>query len=245
MKFKIKFIQPGLAVILILMVLINLSSCVKKDPITRITQVLFVPLSPNTSPVDFSANGTLLATTVGYSTTTGTVRYTFPYFTLEPRNGSVISYNITGTNKAYASVTKDLEENKVYSTFLIDSLNKIKAVVVNDNLTDPTPGKVKIRFFHFSANTPALDVVNSATSTTMFTNRSFNDQVSNPVYENFIEIDPGTYTFIFKNITTGAVIYTTTAQALITDRIYTLAIRGFTGGTLTQAIGGFIYANKP
>ena len=79
----------------------------------------------------------------------------------------------------------------------------------------------------------------------MFTNRSFNDQASVPAYENFIEIDPGNYTFIFKNITTGAVVYTTSAQPLLTDRIYTLAIRGFNGGTTTQAIGGFVYANKP
>ena len=245
MKFKRKYILTRVAAILFAVVLINISGCVKKDPIGRITQVLFVPLSPNTSSVDFSVNGNLFATTVPYSTTTGTLRYAFPYYTMEPKNGSIISYNITGTNTPYASVTKDLEENKVYSTFLIDSLVRIKAVVVNDNLTAPTLGKVKIRFFHFSVNTSALDVVNSATSTNMFSNRSFNDQASNPSYENFIEIDPGNYTFIFKNITTGAVIYTTTAQALLTDRIYTLAIRGFNGGTGTQAIGGFVYANKP
>ena len=245
MKFKSKYVQIWVVTILFSIVLLNISGCVKKDPVGRITQVLFVPLSPNTSPVDFSINGSLFATTVAYSTTTGTLRYTFPYYTLEPKKGSIISYNITGTTTAYASVIKDLEENKVYSTFLIDSLNKIKAVVVNDDLTDPRPAKVKIRFFHFSVNTPALDVVNSATTATMFTNRSFNDQASNPVYENFIEIEPGSYTFIFKDITTGAVIYTTTAQTLLPDRIYTLAVRGFTGGTTTQAIGGFVYANKP
>ena len=65
------------------------------------------------------------------------------------------------------------------------------------------------------------------------------------VYENFMEIDPGAYTFIFKNVTTGAVIYTTPAQTLVTDRIYTLAIRGFNGGTAAQSIGAWVYPNKP
>ena len=225
--------------------LLTIFGCLKKDPESKITQVLFVPLSPNATAVDFSINSTLYATTVNYSTTTGTVRYSFPYYTLEPRAGSVIAYNSSGSNIAFASVTRDLEENKVYSTFLIDSVLKAKAVIVMDDLSDPTPGKVKIRFFHFSPNTVPLDVVNSATSVKMFANRSFNDQVTTTSHENFMEIDAGTYTFIYKNVTTGATIYTTSAQVLLPDRIYTLAVRGFTGGTGTQAIGGWVYPNKP
>ena len=88
-------------------------------------------------------------------------------------------------------------------------------------------------------------MVNSATSVKMFANRSFNDQVATTSYENFIEIDAGTYTFLFKNAGTGATIYTTSAQVLLPDRIYTLAVRGFTGGAGTQAIGGWVYPNKP
>ena len=245
MKFLQKYVQVFLALILIILSGSGMQSCIEKDPPTRITQVLLVPLSPNAGPVDFSINGSLYATTVNYSTTVGTVRYTLPYFTVSPNAASTIAYNITGSTTAFASVMANLQENKVYSTFLIDSLSKIKAVVVNDDLTDPKPGKVKIRFFHFSPNTPALDVINSATGDKLFLNRSFNDQEANMVYENFMEIDPGAYTFIFKNVTTGAVIYTTPAQTLVTDRIYTLAIRGFNGGTAAQSIGAWVYPNKP
>lgn len=245
MKFKRTHLQTAVTFIIITSALVNFSGCVKKDPESRITQVLLVPLSPNATACDFSINGTLYATTVGYSTTTGTVRYTLPYYTLEPKAGSVIAYNVTGTNNAFASVTGDLEEDRVYSTFLIDSILKAKAVIVRDDLSEPTPGKVKIRFFHFSANTPALDVVNSANSAKLFANRTFNDQVATTSYENFIEIDAGTYTFIFKNTVTGATVYTTSAQSLLPDRIYTLAVRGFTGGAGTQAIGAWIYPNKP
>lgn len=221
------------------------SGCIKKDPESKIAQVLLVPLSPNATAVDFSINGTLFATTVNYSTTTGTIRYTLPYYTVEPKAGSIIAYNLTGTPTVLASGTKDLEDEKVYSTFLIDSASKAKVAIVNDDLSDPTPGKVKIRFFHFSANTVPLDVSIQGSTGKLFTNRSFNDQAGNAEREKFIEIDAGTYTFLFTNASTGATVYTTSAQTLLPDRIYTIAVRGFTGGAGTVAIGAWVYPNKP
>jgi len=236
--FKSNILHLIIAVIL-------LSGCVKKDPISSIAQVLLVPLSPNAPSVDFSIKGALTATTVGYSTTTGSVRYTLPYYTITPSASTTVAYNLTGTSNALASVTKDIAEDNVYSTFLIDSVGKAKAVIVSDDLTEPNPGKIKIRFFHFSPNTVPMDVVISGATTKLFAGRSFNDQATNASFEKFIEIDPGTYTFQFLNASTGVVLYTTTAQTLLTERIYTLAARGFTGGTGTQAIGAWVYPNKP
>ena len=226
-------------------ILSAISGCIEKDPPSKITQVLLVPLSPNAPACDFSINGSLYATTVGYSTTTGTIRYTLPYYTITAKTGSIVAYNNTGTNIPFASVTTDLQDEKVYSTFLIDSIGKAKAVVVNDDLADPTPAKTKIRFFHFSPNTVPLDVTITGATGKLFANRSFNDQAANKDFENFIEIDPGTYTFNFLNVSTGATVYTTSAQVLLPDRIYTIAVRGFTGGTGTQAIGAWVYPNKP
>jgi len=226
------------------------SGCIKKDPESKIAQVLLVHLSPNAASVDFSINGTLYATSVAYTTQTAstftpTIRYTLPYYTVEPKPGSTIAYNLTGTPTALASGTKDLEDEKVYSTFLIDSANKLKVAIVNDDLSDPTPGKVKIRFFHFSPNTVPLDVSIQGGTGKIFTNRSFNDQVGNAEREKFIEIDAGTYTFLFTNNSTGATVYTTSSQVLLPDRIYTIAVRGFTGGAGTLAIGAWVYPNKP
>lgn len=232
--------------------LLTISGCLKKDPESSIAQVLLVPLTPNIIPTtitpailcDFSINGTLYATLVGYNSTAGTVRYTFPYYTIEPKAGSTIAYNVTGTPNKYASVSKDLEADKVYSTFMIDTIGKIKAVIVTDDLTDPAPGKVKIRFFHFSTNAPTLDVIIQGTTNKLFANRSFNDQVANTAYESFIEIDPGTYTFLFNNASTGATVYTTSAQLLLPDRIYTIAARGVVGN-VTSPVGAWVYPNKP
>lgn len=227
------------------LLLLFVTGCVKKDPESRITQVLLVPLSPNATPCDFSINGTLYATTIGYSTTTGTVRYTLPYYTIEPKAGSTIAYNISGFPTPFATITKDLQEDNVYSTFLIDSVSKVKAVIVTDDLSEPTPGKAKIRFFHFSPNAPAVDVVIQGTTTKLFANRSFNDQVANTANEKFIEIDPGNYTFLFNVAATGATAYTASSQTLLPDRIYTIAARGFVGGAGSQALGAWVYPNKP
>jgi hypothetical protein len=222
-----------------------LGACVKKDPLSRIAQVLLVPLSPNTPAIDFSINNTLFATIVGYSTTTGTVRYTLPYYTIEPKE-SKVAYNLSGTNNAVASVMASLEEDKVYSTFLIDSFSKAKAVIVNDDLSDPlTPGKVKIRFFHFSPNAPAVDVRVVGATTNLYSNRTFNDQSTNTSHQGFIEVDPGSYSYEIRLAGTSTVVYTIPAQSLLPDRIYTIAARGFVGGAGSQALGGWVYPNKP
>jgi hypothetical protein len=226
-------------------VLATFAGCVKKDPIRPSAQVLFVPLSPNSTAVDFSLNGSLVGTTFNYSATVGTVRYTIPYFIFEPKASNTFAYNFTGGSIVAGSVTQAVNDEEAYSTFLIDSIGKAKVAIVKDDLAETTPGKVKIRFFHFSPNTVPMDVTIQGATSKLFVNRSFNDQATTASYQNFIEIDPGTYTFVFSNATTGAMLYTTSAQVLLTDRIYTLAARGFTGGAGNQALGAWVYPNKP
>lgn len=218
-------------------------SCIKKDPISRITQVLMVPLSPDALAVDFKINNTLFATTVGYSTTTGTVTYTLPYYTVAPGTTNVY-YNLTGTPNAYASKESETLEDNAYSTFLIDSVKRAKLAWVVDDLEEPTPGKVKIRFFHFSANAPAVDVVAVATGAKWFANRTFNDQEGKPELQSFIEVDPGTYTFAFRLANTSTAAYTTSSITLLPDRIYTLAARGVVGGAGSKALGAWLYPNR-
>ena len=133
MKIKMSYL---LVIFSIGFVLFVDSGCIKKDPESKIAQVLLVHLSPNAAPVDFSINGTLYATSVAYTTQTAstftpTIRYTLPYYTVEPKPGSTIAYNLTGTPTALASGTKDLEDEKVYSTFLIDSASKLKVAIMD------------------------------------------------------------------------------------------------------------------
>ena len=217
-------------------------SCVKKDPLAQISQVLMVPLSPDAAPVDFIINDQVQATTVGYSATVGTATYTFPYYTIAPGTTSV-SYNVTGSSTSYASGSGTIEPETAYSTFLIDSAKRTKLAMVKDNVSEPRPGKVKIRFFHLSPNAPALDVIKSG-GASIFSNRSFNDQ-TNTAFQEFIEVDPGPYQFVFRTAGTTTVLYTTSTLNLLADRVYTLAARGSVGGTGNKALGGWWYANRP
>ncbi len=233
--------------------------CVEKDPIRKSAQVLFVPLSPNSTGVDFLINNNRVGTTfnygtTGYSTTIGssTGSYRVPYFIFEPSASNTIAYNFTGGNNVAGSISQAVNDEEAYSTFLIDSIGKAKVAIVKDDLSETTPGKVKIRFFHFSPNTVPMDVTIQGATSKLFVNRIFNDQATTASHQNFIEIDPGTYTFVFTNATTNATLFTTSAQVLLPERIYTLAARGFTGGTVGvgttvvhQALGAWIYPNKP
>ncbi|MBC7850127.1 MAG: DUF4397 domain-containing protein [Chitinophagaceae bacterium] len=236
---KIKSVFPVLGMALVLAT----GSCIKKDPLARISQVLLVPLSPDAGAVDFSINDQLVATTVNYPSAAGTATYSLPYYTITPGNTSV-KYNITGSPVTYAEITSSIEDDNAYSTFLIDSISRIKAVIVKDNVTAPPEGKVKLRFFHFSPNAPAMDVTRGATGPALFTNRAFNDQ-GNAAFQEFIVVDPGLTTFVFKTTGTSTVLYTTASLNLLPDRVYTLAARGVVGGAGAKALGALWYANRP
>lgn len=218
-------------------------SCVKKDPLAQISQVLMVPLSPDAAAVDFVINDLVQATTVNYSSTVGTATYSFPYYTITPGNTKV-TYNLSGTTTAYATVTGPVDPETAYSTFLIDSVKRAKLVMTKDDVSEPPEGKVKLRFLHFSPNAPAMDVSKSG-GAILFTNRGFNDQVSNTAFQKFIVVDPGSYQFVFKTSGTTTTLYTTSTLNLLPDRIYTLAARGVIGGATNKALGALWYANRP
>jgi hypothetical protein len=202
-----------------------------------------VPLSPDAAAVDFVINDLVQATTVNYSSTVGTAIYSFPYYTITP-GSTKVTYNLSGTTTAYATVTGPIDPETAYSTFLIDSVKRAKLVITKDDVSEPREGKVKLRFLHFSHNAPAMDVSKSG-GATLFTNRSFNDQEGNAAFQKFIEVDPGSYQFIFKTSGTTTTLYTTSTINLLPDRIYTLAARGAVGGAGNKALGAWWYANRP
>jgi hypothetical protein len=226
---------------------ITIAGCVKKEPLVRRAQISFAPLSPNSQAVNFGFNSDLFATQVNYNTTVGTVRYTFPYYSVLPGTAD-IKYNNQTTNIPLASFNgKVLEDEKVYSSFYVDSVSKAKVIIVNDDLDiEEGSGYIKIRFFNFIANSPNVDVYQVGGPTTpIWSNRGFETQQTATANEKFITMPSGTYVFEVRNSATGALITTITSQVYLSDRIYTIAARGFIGGTSTQAVGGWVYPNLP
>jgi hypothetical protein len=199
------------------------------------SQVMVVHASPNAPNVDVRINNSIALTNVAYPTNSS---YT------QVNSGSTnIKVSPTGTTTYVIDATVNLEANKNYSVFAIDSVSKIKAAVVTDDLTAPAAGKAHVRFFHFSANAPAVDIAVTGGSV-LFGNRSFNDQATNTALSNFTAVNAGAYNLEVRAAGTNTVVLSLPNINLAAGKIYTVFAKGFVGGTGVQALGAQIIANN-
>jgi hypothetical protein len=149
----------------------------------------------------------------------------------------------TGSTNYVIDATVDLKSNMNYSVFAIDSVAKIKAAVVTDDLTAPAAGKAHVRFFHFSPNAPAVDIAVTG-GPVVFSNRMFNDQATNNALQNFTPLDAGTYNLEVRLAGTNTVVLSLPKVMLTAGKIYTVFAKGFVGGTGMQALGAQVITNN-
>jgi hypothetical protein len=132
-----------------------------------------------------------------------------------------------------------------YSLFLIDSVNKLQTTYISDStLKAPDADSLKLRFFHFCTNEPALDLAESGGGPVLFSNRTFNDVSTTPSYARFSYLPPGTYSFEIRLAGTSTVIATMPSITLNGGKIYTLFAKGFAGGINNQTPAIGIIANN-
>lgn len=199
------------------------------------SQVMVVHASPNAPNVDVRINNTIALTNVPYPNNSS-------YSTVN--SGSTnIKVSPTGTTTYVIDATVNLEANKNYSVFAIDSVSKLKAAVVSDDLTAPASGKAHVRFFHFSANAPAVDIAVTG-GAVLFSNRTFNDQSTNASKASFTPLNAGTYNLEVRAAGTNTVVLSLPNISLAAGKIYTVFAKGFLGGTGAQALGAQIIANN-
>lgn len=214
-----------------------LASCSKEDDVAAPTsaRVMVVHASPNAPAVDVRVNNTVALSNVAY-----------------PANSSYSSINAGSTNIKVSpagstnyviDATLDLKSNTNYSVFAIDSVSKIKAAVVMDDLTAPAAGKSHVRFFHFSPNAPAVDIAVTG-GPVLFSNRMFNDQSTNSSLSNFTPVDAGTYNLEVRLAGTNTVVLSLPNVMLTAGKIYTVFAKGFVGGTGMQALGAQVIVNN-
>jgi hypothetical protein len=196
-------------------------------------RVMVVHASPNAPAVDVRVNNNVARTGLAYPTNTG-------YVTV---NSGANNFKVspTGTTTYVIDANVNLDPNGNYSVFAVDSVSKIKAAVVADNLAAPAAGKAHIRFFHFSPNAPAVDIL--AGSTVLFPNRTFNDQ-SNASLAAFTPVDAGTYTVNVRLTGTSTIALSIPNVQLQAGKIYTVFAKGFAGATGAQALGAEIIVNN-
>ncbi len=114
---------------------------------------------------------------------------------------------------------------------------------MGDDLTAPAAGKAHVRFFHFSANAPAVDIAVTG-GAVLFANRSFNDQGTNTAAANFTPLNAGSYNLQVRVAGTNTVVLSLPGVVLTEGKIYTVFAKGFLGGTGNQALGAQIIMNN-
>ena len=224
-------------VVSVVAVLLVFTACNKNDDQNDMSksQVMVVHASPNAPNVDVRINNSVALTNVAYPSNSS---YT------QLNSGSTnIKVSPTGTTNYVIDATVNLDANKNYSVFAIDSVSKIKAAVVSDDLTTPASGKAHVRFFHFSANAPAVDIAVTG-GAVLFSNRKFNDQATNASLASFTPLNAGTYNLEVRAAGTNTVVLALPNISLTAGKIYTVFAKGFLGGTGTQALGAQIIANN-
>ena len=112
-----------------------LASCDKDDDNATPpqAQVMVVHASPDGPAVDVRVNNTLALSNVTYPSNS-------PY-TPVSAGSTNIKVSPAGTTTYVIDATVNLEAEKNYSVFAIDSVSKIKAAAVTDDLTAPASGK--------------------------------------------------------------------------------------------------------
>ncbi len=212
------------------------TSCDKDDDTTIAkANVMVVHASPNAPNVDVRVNNNVALTNVAYPNNSN-------YLSVDAGNTN-IKVSPTGTMTYVIDGTVNLSANTNYSVFAVDSVNKIKASVVVDNLTAPAAGKAHIRFLLLAPNAPAVDVA-LAGGSVLFGGRTFNDQNTNAAVSNFTAVDAGTYNLEVRLANASTVVLPLPGISLQAGKIYTVFAKGFVGGNGTQALGAQIITNN-
>lgn len=212
-----------------------LLSCNKDDststPTKTFAKVLVAHASPNAPAVDILVdNSKVNSTGLGYPNNTG-------YLNVESGKRN-IKVNASGTLTSVITADIDFTKDKNYSIFAIDSVSKISALVVEDDLTAPASGKAHVRFIHLSPNAPAVDVAVASSGSVVFGNKKFKE------YTSFTPLDAGDYNLDVRVAGTSSVALVLPKITLQAGKIYTIFAKGFLGGSGVQALGAEIIVNK-
>jgi hypothetical protein len=192
-------------------------------------QVMVVHASPDAPGVDLLVDGAVAKTNLMFPDNT-------PYLGLSAGAHNV-KVNVTGTSTTVINADLTLTSGTDYSVFAADSVSKISALVLIDDLTAPAAGKAHVRFIHLSPNAPAVDVAVTS-GPVLFANKAFKE------YSAFTPVNAGTYDLEVRLAGTSTVVLPLPGIALTAGKIYTVFAKGFVGGAGGQALGAQIIVNN-
>lgn len=223
-----------LSSVLLLSSLVFLSSCKKDDDdeiVATYGNILTTHASPDAPGVDLLIDNVKQNTAaLNFPDNTGYIKKS-----TGTRN---VKVNVSGTTTTVINADLDIEANKNYSVFAVDSVSKISAIVLVDDLTAPASGKAHVRFVHLSPNAPAVDVAVASSGAVVFGNKSFKEATA------FTPLAAGDYNLDVRVAGTTTVALVLPTITLEAGKIYTVFAKGFLGGTGAQALGAQIIGNN-
>jgi hypothetical protein len=227
--YKRKFLLLLLLAMSISVTACNDDEATTNPPTQETARVQVVHASPNAPAVDILVDGTVVQSSLVFPNNT-------PYLstTAGTRN---IKVRVSGTTTIAIDANVPFSANSSNSIFAVDSVSKISALVVTDDLTAPATGKAHIRFIHLSPNAPAVDVALQGGSV-VFSNKTFK------TFTPFTPLDAGTYDLEVRLAGTNTVVLSLNAVVLKAGEIYTVFARGFVGGSSGQELNAKIIVNK-
>jgi len=213
------------------------TACSKDDAADGLQAALMVTLaSPNAPNADVILNSnTTISSNMAYGQSTG-------YFNVIAGSNN-IKVASTGTASYWINADANFDANVHYSMFVVDSVSKVKAFVVADDLSAPSSGKAKVRFFHLVPNGPAIDVALQG-GASWFSNRSFNDVTVNNSVSNYTEVAAGPATLEVRLAGSSSVVLPVPSITFQEGKIYTVIAKGFIGGIGSQALNVQVIANN-
>lgn len=214
---------------LLVAAVLTTSSC-NKDEDKTYAKVLVTHASPDAPGVDLLVDGAKQnSSALTFPSNTG-------YLQVES-GGRNIKVNVSGTSTTVINADLTLEKDKNYSVFAVDSVSKLSALVIADDLTAPASGKAHVRFIHLSPNAPAVDVALDG-GAVVFGNKAFKD------YTAFTPLDAGSYDLEVRVAGTSTVALDLAPITLEAGKIYTVFAKGFLTASGAQALGAEIIVNK-
>lgn len=218
-------------IIITALFLINLLllSCSKNTEATAYAYLSVANVSPTLGTYNIYVDGTK-------SNTSGAVAFggVSAYGTLTA-GSHTLSFTTESSSDVLTSKSVNLEENGVYSAFLIDKENNMDVLLVKDELTVASTEKAFVRFINLSPDAPGLDL-SVAGGETIITNKVYKTASA------FQAIDPKTYSFELK--ANGVVEAILADQTLTAGKYYTIISRGLmTVGDIDQPFGAQLITN--
>jgi len=199
------------------------------EPGIDISNVNVIHASPDAPGVDLVVDGTVAAANLEFPNNTGY---------LDVNSGTrKVNVNVTGSSNSVISADLDIAEGVFYSVFAVDSVSKISAIVIEDDLTPPTAGNAHVRFVHLSPNAPAVDIT-LTDGTIVFGNKAFKE------YTDFTPLTAGSYELQVRVAGTDQVALELGTITVAEGKIYTVFAKGFLGGTGGQSLGAEIIVNN-